>query len=459
MTPPSSAPPDLQPVYPTFGAELVAASRLAAPVVFVQLGVMLMGVVDTLMLGHLSAEALAAGGIGHATNIALLIFGFGTLSALDPLIAQAYGAGDRASVAAHLQRGLVLALALSLPLCLILWDLRPLLRLFGQPAVVVEGAGSYIRGILWGVPAYLLFTAFRQTLQAMRIVRPAATAIVFGNVFNLVFNWLLIFGHLGFPALGVRGSAYATSGARWGMLVWLLVASRRQLAPYWNGFTAEAAAVGRYVRMLRIGIPIGLHSSIEILLFATVAFLMGRMGVAELAGHQIAINLASLSFMVPMGIGSAAATLVGNAIGHQDMREARRAAGACLFLGGGTMFLFALVFAAFPEGLARLYTADAATVAVAAMLLPIAAVFQVFDGLQVVSVGVLRGAADTAFPAALALVGFWAVGLPASWLLGFRFGFGAAGLWWGLTLAIAAVATLLMLRMTSRLRRHIQRAA
>jgi MATE family multidrug resistance protein len=298
----------------------------------------------------------------------------------------------------------------------------------------------------------------RLSLQAMSVVRPAAWAIVVSNALNALLDWVLIFGHLGSPALGVRGSAYATSTARWLMLAWFVFASRRHLAPYWRGFTAEAARMASYLRLLRIGVPIGLHQSIEILIFATAGLLMGRMGVTQLAGHQITLNLASLSFMVPLGISGAAATRVGNAIGRQDMPGARRAASACLLLGGAVMVLFALLFGLFPGTLARIYTQDPATVDMAVLLLPVAAMFQVFDGLQVVSVGVLRGAADTAVPAVLAFLGFWAVGLPAGWFLGFRLGHGAVGIWWGLTLGLAAVASLLLLRIVARFRGQIARA-
>jgi MATE family multidrug resistance protein len=454
----SAASIPLSPQARTFREELAATVRLAAPVVFVQLGSMLMGVVDTIMLGHLSAEALAAGALGHSTNITLLMFGLGTLAALDPLISQAYGAREPEAVGAHLQRGMLLALALSLPMGLLLWDIAPLLRAVGQPEAVIGDAAAYARGIVWGVPAYFLFMVVRQTLQAMSMVRPAGWAIVVGNILNALLDWVLIFGHLGFPVLGVAGSAYATSTARWLMLAWLVFASRRQLAPYWRGFTAEAVRLSSYLRLLRIGVPIGLHQSIEILLFASAGLLMGRMGVAQLAGHQITLNLASLSFMVPLGISGAATTRVGNAIGRQDMPGARRAASACLILGGAVMVLFALLFGVFPETLARIYTQDPATIAMAMILLPVAAMFQVFDGLQVVSVGVLRGAADTAVPAVLAFLGFWAVGLPSGWFLGFRLGFGAPGIWWGLTLGLAAVAGLLLLRIAARFRGHIARA-
>lgn len=444
---------------PTLKLEIAAAARLAAPVAFVQLGSMLMGVVDTIMLGRLSARALAAGALGHIATIVPLMIGVGILTALDPLVAQAFGARDGRAVSAHLQRGIVLALALSAPLVILFWDVREPLRWLGQPAAILGEASAYVRAILWGAPAWFLFFAFRQPLQAMQVVRPAALAIVAGNLVNLVGNWALIFGHLGFPALGVAGSGYSTSLSRWAMLLYLVIAARHSLAPYWRGFTAEAVALRRHLRLLRIGIPIGVLNAIELGLFAGVALLMGRIGVAALGGHQIAINLASLSFMVPLGISGAAAARVGSAIGRGDMPGARRSAAACLLLGAGVMVLFAAVFGFLPEELARLYTRDPAVIAMAATLLPIAAVFQVLDGAQVVGAGVLRGAADTTFPAVMAILGFWGIGFPFSWHLGFRAGWGPAGLWWGFTAGLAAVALLYGLRIWQLFRGHIAREA
>lgn len=451
MTSPG-APADLK-------SELAAAARLAAPVAFVQLGSMLMGVVDAMMLGHLSAEALAAGALGHIATIVFLMTGVGVLAALDPLVAQAWGAGDGRAISAHLQRGIVLAVALAVPIVVVFWDIREPLRLLGQPAAILDDAAAYVRAILWGAPAYFLFFAFRQPLQAMHVVRPAAMAIVAANLVNLAGNWLLIFGHLGFPALGAAGSGHSTSLSRWAMLLYLVFASRRSLAPYWRGFTAEAVDLRRHLRLLRIGLPIGALNAIELGLFVGVALLMGRMGVHALGGHQIAINLASLSFMVPLGVSGAASVRVGNAIGRQDMPGARRSAAACLLLGAGVMILFALLFALLPEPLARLYTRDAAVIAMAATLLPIAAVFQVLDGAQVVAAGVLRGSADTTFPAVMGVLGFWGIGFPASWYLGFRAGWGPAGLWWGFTAGLAAVTVLYGLRIFSRFRGHIAREA
>lgn len=437
--------------------ELAAVVRLALPVAGGQIGLMLMGVVDTVMLGHYSAQALAGSAVGHITTGVLLMFGYGVLTALDPLVAQAHGAGDRAAVAGHFARGAVLACLLAVPIGLAMWDLRPLFRLFALPADVVAYGGIFTRGLIWGVLPYLLTIALRQTLQAMSIVRPALVAIAAGNAVNLAANWLLIFGHLGFPRLGIEGSAFSTSLARWSMLAVLVFAARQPLADLLRRSRGSLRAWAPYRLHLRIGIPIGAHTVLELLLFAVVALLMGGLGTATLAGHQIAINLASLTFMVPMGIAGAAATRVGNAVGRGDLAGARLAAGVSYALGVGVMVVSALLFALFPRVLAGLYTTDPAVLAAAAALLPIAAAFQVFDGAQVVSTGILRGTADTAFPAALALVGFWAIGLPTAWWLAFRAGYGADGLWWGVTIGLAAVALLLGLRILQRFRRTWER--
>ncbi|MEA2564063.1 MAG: multidrug resistance protein family [Acidobacteriota bacterium] len=443
-------PPDLK-------TEINAAARLAAPVAFVQLGSMLMGVVDTIMLGHLSPNALAAGALGHIATILFLMTGVGILTALDPLVAQAHGAGDARAISAHLQRGIVLALVLAMPLAFVFWDIRELLGLLGQPAAILDDAAAYTRATFWGTPAFFLFFAFRQPLQAMHVVRPAAMAIVIGNLVNIAGNWILIFGHLGAPALGPAGSAYATSLSRWMMVFYLVFAARRTLATYWEGFTAEAVSLRRHLRLLRIGLPIGALNALELGLFVGVALLMGRMGVEALGGHQIAINLASLSFMVPLGISGAAAARVGNAIGRADMPGARRSAAACLILGMGVMVFFALLYGLLPVPLARLYTSDPAVIAMAATLLPVAAVFQVLDGAQVVAAGVLRGAADTTFPAVMAILGFWGIGFPFSWYLGFRARWGPVGLWWGFTAGLGAVMLLHGLRIFLRFRGHIAR--
>ena len=450
--------PDLfRDLVPGFGRELRDVTQLAVPVVAVQLGMMLMGTVDTMMLGRYSATALAAAALGNALAATVMLIAWGTVLAIDPLIGQAFGARDTPAITAHLQRGLVLAVALPVPVALLFWDAAPLLELMGQRPEVAAGAADFLRGMIPGNFAFLPFIVLRQTLQAMAIVRPAVLAMVVANLTNVAGNWVLIYGRFGVPELGVLGSALSTSLSRFVLLAVLLLAARPALAPYWQGFDRRALAWREHWRAIKIGLPIGLHHSLELGVLSAIALLMGRLGIAQLGGHQIALNLAALSFMVPSGIGSAAASRVGNAIGRGDMAGARRAAATCLLLGMAAMAVFALVFAAVPRLLAGLYTDQAEVIATAVALIPIAAMFQVFDGAQVVASGVLRGAADTRTPAAAAVVGYWVLGLPLGAWLTLRAGAGPQGLWWGLTVGLGVVAVWLIARIVRRFQGDIRR--
>jgi MATE family multidrug resistance protein len=402
-----------------------------------------------MMLGRFSAEALAAGALGNSISIGLSIFAMGVLMALDPLVAQAYGANDHGRVATRFQQGMVVAAVMIVPLTFLMWHGDLLMRITGQDPHITNLATTYLRALIPGNAFFLLFVAMRQTLQAMSLVRPAVVAIVISNLVNIAANDALIFGHYGFPSLGVLGSGWATSISRCVMFLVLLGAAWGHLKPYLIRQSQVWSRRG-YRQLLKIGIPSGIHIALELWLFVAVTLMMGNLGTNELAAHQIALNLASLTFMVPLGVSGAAATRVGNAIGRGDMFEARRSATVCLGLGAGVMAIFGLIFWGAPRFLSRLYTTDLEVIAMAAALIPVAAAFQVFDGLQVVAVGSLRGIADTRFPAAVALVGFWLFGLPLGWWLAYTRGLGAPGLWWGLTTGLGSVAILLLIRMRLR---------
>jgi multidrug resistance protein, MATE family len=451
-------PIDAGPAGETSGAwrrELEAVLRLATPVVLVQIGQLLFGVVDTMMLGRVSKEALAAGALGHAISFGILAVPMGLLMALDPLVAQAHGAGDPERAARHVARGLVAALYLSLPACLLIGTVGPYLGLLRQQPELVPLASTYLLALVPGVPAFLLFLTLRQTLQAMSIVRPAIIAVVVANAINVFANYVLIFGGFGLPPLGVLGSALATSLSRWTMFLVLALATGSLLGGAWRRHLRGSWRVAAQRDLLRIGLPISVHQSLEFWLFTTVGLLMGALGAAEFAGHQIALNLAALSFMVPLGIAGAAATRVGNAVGRLDASAAKRAATVCLLLGGAVMVVSAAAFYSLPRQLARLFTPDTEVVGMAAMLIPVAAAFQIADGTQVVGAGILRGVADTRFAAICAFVGFWGIGLPSGILMAFPLRLGPAGLWWGLTAGLAVTAALLVLRIRRRLQRPV----
>ncbi len=419
---------------------------------------MFMGVVDSIMVGRLSAQALGAVALGNVYFFAVGVFGMGMLMALDPLVAQAVGAGDEPAIARAVQRGLLLALAISVPCSLLLLLAGPALRTLGQPDALAAGAAVYSWCLVPGVVPFYAFIVLRQTLQARELMRPIVVTIVGANLANVLLNWVLIYGRLGAPQLGIAGSAWATTASRWLMTLALLALAWRELRPHLLPLRRDALERAPLARMVAIGSPIGLQHLMEYGVFGTVALLMGRLGTIPIAAHQVAINLASLTFMVPMGI-AAAAVLVGQAVGRGDMPGARRAARAALACGVAFMTTTALIMLAVPAPLARIYSREAGVVTLAASLLPIAGTFQVFDGLQVVSLGILRGLADTRAPFLIALLGFWLLGFPVSLALGFQRGLGAAGLWWGLVVGLAAVAALLLARVRARLRRDVRRVA
>lgn len=425
--------------------------RLALPIVVVQLGQMLMGVADTVMVGHVSAEAIAAVALGNLYFFGAAIFGMGALMALDPVVAQAVGAGDHVAVARGVQRGIVLALGLSVVAAVLLLPARPVLGFLRQPDSVVDVAAAYARIAIAGIVPFYMFGALRQSLQAMKRIAPIVRTMVAANLANVGLNYVLIFGKLGFPALGAVGAAWATAVSRWLLLGLLLATAWRTLRPQLLPLRREALAWEPLRRMAALGAPIGVQYELEYGVFAVVGLMMGWMGTLELAGHQVALNLASLAFMVPLGVSAAAAVLVGHAVGRGDAAEARRAAAAGLACGVGFMTASALVMLVLPRFLAGIYTTDAAVAALAASLIPIAGVFQVFDGVQVVSIGILRGAGDTRGPMVVNMLGFWLVGLPVSAALGFSVRMGPRGLWWGLTVGLVLVAVVLLWRVRHRL--------
>ena len=265
------------------------------------------------------------------------------------------------------------------------------------------------------------------------------------------------FGELGFPALGVLGSAWATLVSRWAMAVLLVVLGWRDLAPYVTSLASRVFELRALTRMVKLGAPIGAQFFLEWGAFGAVGLLMGWLGVLEVAAHQIALNLASLTFMVPMGIGSASAVLVGHAVGRGDADAIRRSSVAALGIGASFMAAAAVVFLTLPVQLAGIYSIDPAVIALAAMLLPIAGLFQVFDGLQVVAMGLLRGLGDTRVPMIISIIAFWCVGMPVSLVLGFVVDLGAIGLWWGFVVALGAVAIILLFRLKRMEQRQLRR--
>jgi MATE family multidrug resistance protein len=431
--------------------------RLALPVALVQIGLMAMGAVDTIMVGRVSATDLAAVAIGHLYFFGVAVFGMGVLYALDPVVSQAVGAGDAVGIARGVQRGAVLAAALSVLAMALLLPVGAVLAALGQPAEVVPVATRYARGLIPGVFPFYVFIVLRQSLQAMGKVRAILLAVLAANLVNVFLNWMFIFGNLGFPAMGAVGSAWATSSSRWFMMLALAAIGWPLLRQSLRPLRADALAPAPLARLLRVGAPVGGQQWLEFGVFGAAGLLMGWLGAIPLASHQVALQFAALTFMVPVGVAQATSVLVGQAVGRGDPPGARRATGAGLVIGVGFMAITAVMFLTVPEQLARAFSDDAPVIAAAALLLPIAGVFQVFDGIQVVAAGALRGVGDTRVPMILNLVGFWLVGLPVSAALGLGLGLGPQGIWWGLAIGIGVVALLLADRIQRRFGRGLTR--
>jgi MATE family multidrug resistance protein len=431
---------------PSLRAEGRILVRLSLPVIAAQLGTMTMGIVDTAMLGRVSVDALAAASLANAWIFLTLISCNGLLMGMDPIVSHAHGRGDGRTSGITLQRGLVLA-ALSSVLVTGLWTLtETLLQLLRQEERLVVAAHGYVRVQIPSIAFFLGFTALRQQLQGREIMRPAMWATLLANLSNVLLNWVLIFGHLGFPALGLQGAGIATGlnrGLMFLLLLWF-VWRADLLAGAWVPWSRAALERAGLLHIVRLGLPVSIQMALEILAFSGSTLLAGWIGAAAIAAHQVTLNFAALSFMMPLGVSQAAATRVGNLLGGRLHDRAQRAAWLALALGAAIMSVWAVVFILGRASLPRLLTNDPEVIALSATIFPIAAAFQIFDGTQVVGGGILRGMGRTRPVAWFNLAAYWGIGLPIGAWLGLRGGFGLVGIWWGLCLGLAIVAILLL---------------
>lgn len=431
--------------------------KLAVPVVAAEVGWFAMSIVDTVMVGPLGPAAIGAVGTGSILFMTLMVFGFGTLLALDTFVSQSFGAGRIDECHRWLFAGLQLALLLSVALMVVAAAGLSLLPAFGfHPDLLVE-LNAYTRPLMWSAPPLLAYVVFRRYLQAMNIVRPVMIALVAANVVNLAANWVLIFGHLGMPAMGVVGAAYATVLSRV-----ILAASLFGVILYNERDTPSGLhdvpfrwEPRRVWRIFSLGWPAALQITLEVGVFAAASALAGRIGPLASAANQVVLNIAGLIFMIPFGLGSAAAVRVGQAVGRRDSEGMRRAGWTALSLASIVMAGSAILFLTAPASLMRIYSSDVQVIEIGVVLLFICSVFQLFDGLQTVATGALRGLGDTRTPMILNLVGHWLIGLPIGYVLCFNRGWGVAGLWAGLSTGLILIGASLLLTWNIRSRAKV----
>jgi MATE family multidrug resistance protein len=434
--------------------ELRATLAIAAPLAAANLAQMTIGFTNAVMVGRLGGVPLAAAGLGASLYVTIGIALQGIVSALAPLAAHALGTGDRDAAARIAGQGLALALIFALPFVLIFMTLDGLLLRFGYDPALAAEIRRYQHAIVWGAPAMLTFAALRSFLAAQARTRPVMLVLFGGVAANAALNWVFIYGHLGAPALGVAGAGYSTAANQWLMCATLagyvaaspaLAAARvlrGMLAWRWD----EIAAI------LRLGLPIGGIFLLEIGSFVATGVLMGVIGADALAANQIVGNCTGFTFMVSFGLAQASTVRIAYECGSGRRDAAWRAAVVALTLGICFMLAAAIVLWLAPRAITAVYidvnaAENAAVIAVAVQLFAIAALFQVFDGMQAVAAGALRGYKDTAVPMLLAGIGYWGFGFLGSWLLAFPLGYGAPGLWWGLAFGTAVVGVLLTLRL------------
>ncbi len=428
--------------------------RLAAPLALAELGWMAMGIVDTVMAGPLGPAAVGAGILGNMVFYPLAMSFTGLLMGMDTLVAQAFGASDVQDCRRTLINGVWIAIALT-PLTVGLTMASiPVIRAVGANPKVMAECAPYMENLTWGLLPLFLFSGMRRYLQAVNIVRPVTFALVSANLVNFVGDWALMYGHLGAPAMGLPGSGWSTSLSRVymaivmaGAVVWEERQSDRALfalswRPHWE----------RIRKLIALGLPATGQIAFEGAVFGVITVLAAKLDEVSLAAHGIAVQVIATTFMVPLGISSAAAVRVGQAVGRGDERGVAAAgwsalAIAALFMGAAGIALWTV-----PRWIVGRFIQDAAVIAAGVTLLRIAAFFELFDGLQVVATGALRGLGDTRSPMIAHFFGYWVVGMPIVYVLCFPFGWGAAGIWVGLSSALILIGAILVVVWRARLR-------
>lgn len=445
--------------------ELRTLLALATPIIIAQLAYTSIGFVDTVMSGRFSARDLAAVALGNSIWVPVFLLMTGILLATTPKVAQRFGAGQLGEIGPLVRQALWLALAVGCMAGIVLWNAAFVLRLMKVDPDLIEPAMGYLHGVAFGFPCVALFHVLRCYSDGLGRTRPAMVVGLFGLLLNIPLNYVLIYGKLGLPPLGSVGCGWATALVMLFMLSGMIWWIRR--APAYRDTTPlqrfDPPSWPLIKRLLGIGLPIGISVFAESSIFAVIALLIGGLGATVVAGHQIALNFASLVFMIPYSIGMAATVRVGQALGRGEPREARFAAGVSMVTALAYACVSASCMLLMREQIAQIYTPAPEVIALASSLIVYAALFQFSDALQVTAAGALRGYQDTRATMIMTLFAYWGIGLPVGYLLGLTDLFGAAsgpaGLWEGLIVGLTCAALMLTLRLKSSAKRRIWLAA
>ncbi|MBI5661122.1 MAG: MATE family efflux transporter [Ignavibacterium album] len=430
---------------------------LAYPVIIGQLGLIMMGVVDSIMVGELGAVPLAAASLSNSLIFIVLIIAIGNSIAVTPLVAILVGAKKSDECGVYFRQSLLVNLVMGFLVFLIILVGVNYLHLLGQSFSVQQKAKSYMIIIGLSIFPLMIFQTYKQFIEGLSIMRPAMIITLAANLINVFANWVLIFGKLGFPRLELDGAGWATFLSRLFMAISLMifVMYNKRFRIYDVSFHFRSLNFHVIRRILSVGLPSGFQYFFEVGAFSFAVIMIGWIGANELAAHQIAISLASVSFMGVLGISQAGGILVGNAVGEQSVQLVRKSGFTAIALGMIWMSVSGIIFILFRNHLPFIYIRDEAVIRIASQLLIIAALFQLSDGIQAVGIGILRGLTDVKGPTVITFVAYWIISLPIGYLLAFQFGYGVIGVWIGLLIGLTCSAIMLTLRFNYKSRKLI----
>ena len=437
--------------------EIKKTILLSLPIVVGQLGQMLMSIVDNIMVGKVGTQALAAASIANAIFMLIMVVGFGVTMAVTPLTAIAYGAGKNEECGIVLRQGILLNLFFGILLCGITIVFSECIQYLNQPDEIVGPASLYMKVLGLSMLPLMLFQSYRQFAEGVSFLKPAMIIMISANIINILANWIFIYGNLGVTPLGLTGAGIATISSRTFMAVTLMVVIRKssKMKRFDPTLNYRKIDFSMMRRLLAIGIPAGFQYFFEVSAFTASSVMIGWMGTVALAAHQIALNLASISFMVAMGISSAATIRVSNAVGRKDIQGTRTAGFSAVILCAVFMASAGLIFILFRFFLPTLYIADKEVIEISAALLVIVAFFQISDGTQAVGLGILRGMTDMKVPTLITLAAYWLMGLPCGYFMAFKLSMGIYGVWYGLLISLTASGLFMMIRFNSKSRKEV----
>ncbi len=422
--------------------------KLAYPVMLSQLSHVMVGVTDSIMVGHVGATSLAASSLANVIFNLLMLFGIGVSYAITPLVATADGENDPTKVSDVLRHGLFIAFINGLVLIVVVLLCRPLLYYIDQPEEVVQLAIPYLSILAFSLLPLLIFQSCRQFAEGLSNTRIAMIIMLGSVVLNVLLNYILIYGHIGFPALGLNGAGWGSLTSRIMMMFAILgyIYFGKQFSIYRAGLAIGNYSTKLFKRILNIGIPAGMQFIFEVAAFDFSAIMMGWLGTNALAAHQIAINLATISYMTTSGLASAATIRVSNELGKRDFKKLKDVAYTLILLALAFMTLWAIIFIVGRNVLPTIYIDNVDVISIAAPLIVIAGFFQLSDGVQVVFIGALRGLQDVKMPTVFIFFAYWIIGLPLGYYLGFKAGFGSVGIWYGLLTGLTVTAIAMFIR-------------